>query len=293
MKPILFLICGVLLRQEAQAYWSEKDRQIEAEQIIFWNNKLEESKQKPESVRVAELWLGLKNMRNRQNNVERSVAIDEIHKNLQAELISIPGHAQYFADEVETFRLRVQRVPRVNQTDYDSFRLVRIAEILPCLPSPETIKVLGNFLYDERDEPPERSYQPENAYLAAYGLSQIGLRDSPFEGMLAPIRLTYIPDWKQLPVFRAWWEEVKSGQRTFSFKGQAVEYRFKPDGTWDTIPIANPPDDAPKPVVERISATTTTPPPVARGNAWEWILLAMIGGLIAVVWAGLRSRNPV
>ena len=36
---------------------------------------------------------------------------------------------------------------------------------------------------------------------------------------------------------RAWWEEIKSGKRAFSYKGQKVEYRFKPDGTWETIAL--------------------------------------------------------
>ena len=73
-------------------------------------------------------------------------------------------------------------------------------------------------------------------------IREIGLRNppEPLDG------LALYPD-DLLAATRAWWEEVKSGKLTFSFKGQAVEYRFRPDGTWETIPIANPPDDGPKP----------------------------------------------
>ncbi len=201
---------------------------------------------------------------------------------IQKTLLSIPGHAQYMADELE--RLREKRSP----TGEDRVRSWYIAETLVHMPSPETIKVLGNYLHDERDVPPERNWTPENAHLAAYALSRIGLRNFPFKGPLVPASLTIWPDLNQLPDYRAWWEEVKSGKRTFSFKGQSVEYRFRPDGTWETIPIANPPDDGPKPVLvapdsgkrDEPPATTDSVKPADRSRLW-WI--AGVGGVLVAM----------
>jgi hypothetical protein len=208
---------------------------------------------------------------------------------IQKTLLSIPGHAQYFADKLERLRTELPK------TDDGHIRSVYIAQTLIHMPSPETIKVLGDYLHDERDVPPQRKWTPENAHLAAYALSRIGLRDFPFEGPLAPYSLTIWPDLHQLPDYRAWWEEVKSGQRAFSFKGQAVEYRFRPDGTWETIPIANPPDDGPKPVPaatdsgkrDESPVTVDSVKPADRSLLW-WIA-GVAGVLLAVALALFRK----
>jgi hypothetical protein len=230
----------------------------------------------------------------RASTRHHSSAIDEIFKKIQDEFLSTPGHAQFFIDEIE--RERAALDPRLRSSSLHYLRVKYIQETLVCLPSPETVKVLGNYLSDERDLIPPyisggeyMSGSPGNSRLACSSLRMIGLRDVSLGSTCDNIRI----EDENLASACAWWEEVKSGKRTFSFMGQAVEYRFRSDGTWDTIPIANPPDDAPKPVVERITATTAPPPPAARGNAWAWILTAMIGALALVVWGGLRSRKPV
>ena len=204
----------------------------------------------------------------------------------QQKMLSTPGHAQYFANKLEQIR---ESNPK---TGHDFERMLYIAETLIHMPSPETIKVLGNYLYDERDTPPQRNCTPENAHLAAYALSRIALRDFPFEGPLVPYSLAIWPDLKQLPDYRSWWEEVKAGKRTFSFKGQAVEYRFKPDGTWDTIPIANPPDDGPKPAAAPTTYSPTKKPEAAREHSlepprnttWWWYVVSVFAVLVLGAW---------
>jgi hypothetical protein len=210
----------------------------------------------------------------------------------QQKMLLIPGHAQYFADKLEEIR---KTKPK---TDDGFERSLYIAKTLIHMPSPETIRVLGNYLHDERDTPPERNWTPENAHLAAYALSRIGLRDFPFEGPLVPYSLTIWPDLKQLPDYRAWWEEVNSGQRTFSFKGQSVEYRFRPDGTWETIPIANPPDDGPKEVIQstKTNSGKRDEPPASVDSAnpddhsvWWWI--AGFGAMLVAVAFALFFKS--
>lgn len=159
-------------------------------------------------------------------------------------LCKIPGHAQYFADEIE----RLIADP-ANKGSSIRQRSWYIEETLPHLPSPETIWVLGNYLHDERYTPMKgldnSGATPESSYLATNALRWIGLRES--EDAIRTEKGSRYSDVYDVKKLRAWWEEIKSGKRTFSFKGQKVEYRFKPGGTWDTIAMTNPPDDGPKP----------------------------------------------
>ena len=226
--------------------WTDDDRRLETEQVALWESLLAEAKLKPKQALFEDLWLGFRKMGYRRTLDGHNSKVDALYYALQNEFLSLPGHAEYFRNKIENERAALK--PKADRGGYDFNRSLAF-EALYHLPSPETLQVLGNYLDDERDTPPERNWTPENAHLAAYALSRIGVRNFPIEGPLVPYRLTIWPDLKQLPDYRAWWEEVKSGQRTFSFKGQAVEYRFRPDGTWETIPIANPPDDVPKPAL--------------------------------------------
>lgn len=169
----------------------------------------------------------------------------------QDAIISIPGHAHYFTDQLEAMR------PTREKSEYYRYRGWLFYNTFPHIPSPEMIQVVGHYLDDFRDSdlpnlPPEQRtvledaknpYEFErktpNAWYASYALSEIGLRDFP--PMVSHHSKGSIDNWRKA---RAWYQEVKAGQRTFSFKGKSVEYRFKPDGTWDTIPIKNPPQDA-------------------------------------------------
>lgn len=186
----------------------------------------------------------------------------------QDAIISIPGHARYFTDKLEEMR------PTREESEYYRYRGWYFYDTFPHMPSPEMIQVLGTYLDDFRDSnspnlplekrtvmidshnPNESNRKTPNAWRATYALSNIGLRDLPqHPEMRSPHSKGSIDNWRKA---RAWYQEVKSGQRTFSFKGKSVEYRFKPDGTWDTIPINNPPQDAiiyPNPEVIQVLAT--------------------------------------
>ncbi len=228
----------------------------------------------------------------------------------QSTLLSIPGHARYFADELERLRLDPK-------SDYWRMRQWYLAETLKHLPSPETIQVLGHYLDDERDlprdripgykefvesleKPPEfQIFPPENARLAVYALSRIGLRDAP-----CPVISSYSGSnasyWEgTLPKCREWYAKVKSGELAFSFVGGNVEYRFKPDGTWETIPIANPPDDAPQPAqesamdrsVEKPEPVRADPPQPSLVSTWWW--LGICGSTLLVLGTWFRRKKMI
>lgn len=232
---------------------------------------------------------------------KNDLAAESLRRELIDGLISIPGHAQLFADEIRREQAEVanivRRGPYGKRIPYNDRRARYLLYILPLLPSPECIKALGSFLNDEMDTPsepsPSQDWQdlPANCYLSAQGLVKIGLRDSPQ-------KTAYTESPVDLKLWREWYDEVKSGRKTFSFKGQSVEYRFKPDGTWDTLAIANPPDDAvkppkpvPKPATEKAPNQAMQPAKADdshHGLVWLWIpaLLLMVGA-----WRFFRRRG--
>jgi hypothetical protein len=286
----------------ANAEWTEEDRRIEAEQVTLWENKVSEAKQKPPARRPAELWLGLRNMGCRRTFDSHSPAVELIYGKLQAELVSIPGHARYFADSIESERKKVEDVrfnlgPRI---DYDLNRRLAF-ETLAHLPSPETIKVLGDYLSDERDlheMTPEETKGEScisggstgNSTYSTKALEQSALRDKPYrEGTVYDFKVAKA-------AWRTWWEEIKSGKRTFSFVDQKVEYRFKADGTWETIALVNPPNDGPKPPkAESVDRKNPAESPEANGisahnYSWAWIVGGAIYLLAIVIWLRVKRR---
>lgn len=215
-----------------------------------------------------------------------------------SELCKIPGHARYFAEEIKREQEEVKQYatnsgPRVS---YDRHRTWHF-ETLRNLPSPETIWVLGEFLSDDVDTPhssvPEDSDWGEidraNSFFSSMTISEIGLRDAPAGRELFDIR----PE-QHLATTRAWWAEIESGKRTFSFKGQNVEYRFKPDGTWETLTMANPPDDGPgrpESGPNRPERKSSPPPVNIKTETTEWSrpwLLVAAGILTVLATIALR-----
>ena len=165
------------------------------------------------------------------------------------ELCEIPGHARYIAEEIKREQEEVKEYvtssgPRVS---YDRQRAWHF-ETLRNLPSPETILVLGDFLSDDIDTPQPRVQDGidrgenarANSFFSSKTISEIELRDPPVDRE----SFDKLPQ-EHLASTRAWWVEIEGGKRTFSFKGRNEEYRFKPDGTWETLAMVNPPDDGP------------------------------------------------
>jgi hypothetical protein len=327
MNRYLLLIMGLMINSLITTYAlteAEKDEfeRNETAQVTLWNINLESSQGKPDEVKISELWLGLRNMGYRKSYPGHSIAVDDIYKKLQSELLSIPGHAEYAREEIEKARLSLGAL--IYEVGYERTR-ARQFETLSQLPSPESVKVLGDYLDDDRDLAEEPVWFPDggvagldpNSLLAVKTLNSIGLRDADFPppdvGERPSLEDYAVRDkawrdiWhyeydkrrKELDPWRAWYVEVKSGQRTFSFKGQSVEYRFKPDGTWETIPIANPPDDAPEvpessPADRRpVAQVTKEQPPGNADKTFSPYIFAALAALLALAaaWFGLRRTK--
>jgi hypothetical protein len=282
--------------------WTEELRKIEAQQVKLWQDTLEVARDQTPHDKLESLSRGLRNMGYRRANYDgHSVEVDRVFEEIQFTMLSIPGHARYFADQIKLEQKKFTNDPTITRPRV-AYNRMRGWNFLTMrhLPSPETIAVLGDFLADDKDQPgprdPSKSYDydipPANSVHSAETINKIGLRNPPIKAEANAVH----PD-DLLVATRAWWEEVKSGKRTFSFKGQPVEYRFKPDGTWETIPIANPPDDGPKPVQPTAASEKQASPPATvdpvnpeAHSVWWWI--AGAGGvLVAVAFAWFRKSH--
>lgn len=267
----------------------EESRRIETSQVALWEENLAESRGKSGEERMSMLSLGLRNMRYRNSRPGHSSGVTSLFERLQNELLAIPGHAEYFAAPIwKAYReYRDRSLPKPGESSGDFEWEAKIGmETLQHLPSPETVRALGGMLWEDwQYEPgPNSTLQTVPsalAHQAVWTLLELPLRDKPtafFDRNKAK---------ENLPAWQAWYKRLESGEIPFSFKGQSVEYRFKPDGTWDTIPIANPPDDAPKaelPAPPENEQAKQPPTKTRAGNAkkptMDWLL---IGGLVALL----------
>jgi hypothetical protein len=159
-------------------------------------------------------------------------------------LLAMPGHAKYFGDRMEALRTQGKagealpdeekwklqsEGPWVGLGDYEDFR-TEAFRILGLLPSPETVAVLGHFINDpEPYRRPVSDYMPPpaNSTMAYQALANLGIEHPPTRGRIPRVG-SYQFDDESVQAWRAWWDEVKSGKRTYRFAGSDVEYG--PDG---------------------------------------------------------------
>lgn len=210
-------------------------------------------------------------------------------------LLSIPNHTKYFEDELESERKLSGLHPGQSRSTYDELRVAYFRDILPHLPSPESIKSLCGYLYDDRDKvemklvegaPCQSGGSAGNSTLVVEGLKLIGLRNPPVK------RFDYSNFNSPVP-WREWYEKVKSGELPFSFVGQLVEYRFKPDGTWESVSL---PESVlaqdPKPVA-RTSPEPSQPAPTAAvaKSPWLWLVGGFLVLAAALGWVRTRLKR--
>lgn len=133
----------------------------------------------------------------------------------KAKLINIPGHADFLGREIR--RLADAEYNHTSEVASNDRRW--FLHILGQLPSVETVKVLGELLYDERDptngSPSDSPYVP-NSVAAAYGLRELNLRDSPPEAEGGARQ--------EVVAWQVWYESIRAGKRTFSFRGVDTIY---------------------------------------------------------------------
>jgi hypothetical protein len=209
----------------------------EHQRITYWKKHLEEAgdlDKIPEQERVellAEVLCGAGDPRDYKTAKEDASALLE---STRSKLLAIPKYASYLQTILEELRKQGE-ADGVIMIRYNLRRSKYLTNVLPQLPSPESVAVLGHYLYDDRDATPDSADSqpqdqvpvPANSWLALAGLSRTNLRDAttgPLNfvdfGKNDPELMDFLKSW------RAWFDEVKIGKRPFAFAGQNVEYRF-------------------------------------------------------------------
>jgi len=160
-------------------------------------------------------------------------------------LLSIPGHAIYFQNKLESLRAKVLEVSKDDPRhikigaaygDYERFRRETF-QTLGLLPSSETVSVLGHFLNDPEGRDGKDllgtpfthgDYTPDpiTPGAAAIAIRQLGIEHPPFREPSWASELQFWPE--EIDAWKDWWNEVKEGKRTYRFIGSPIEYG--PDG---------------------------------------------------------------
>lgn len=304
MKIIIIVVFAVLSIDVRSQDWHAKWDSAGKTWNEKWTNTLDSLSSFSPSERMDILGSAVR-IRSDTSNSERN----GIFERAKSTLLSIPGHAEYFGKKIRE-AYEPLKGPDVGAVHGVQEAMMYGFGTLRNLPSPETVKVLGDMLSDTwRMKPPSSQLQFDHTHVpgslahsaVASALVYLPLRDPP---EIPPLMAWDDPEVVRVHPWQNWYTEVKSGKRTFSFKGQNVEYRFKPDGTWETIAMANPPDDGPKPEPSKPEATrpekspppspTAPAPPASAPAASPSIYGWIIGGVIlflAAVAALLKRRH--
>jgi hypothetical protein len=189
-----------------------------------------------ESEKIDFLALGLKNMGHRKSYPNHIPEVDSMYDRLQAALLGIPGHAEYYQNRINEARAKVDEAKKSgNVGNIGHYRGLLSNEVtfafptLSHLPSVETVRVLGEFLYDERGYvklPPEPTLLQLDKAAAdspVYDCAAKALTALPIENKPVPEGGKFYTPEDTLP-WRQWYEEIQSGKRTFRFEGDPTEY---------------------------------------------------------------------
>jgi len=243
--------------------------------------------------RLTELMLKLS--QEQSPNLERDEERPVFHA-AQTALISLPDHAEYFERQIAEARAKTSD-PWHDQNYHDTYYAT--AKMLAMLPSPETLGVAGRLLESAQDLP---SKEEKIEILKAGNRGATSFFACPAEmgaSVLQALHVRGEEDAKTassgyLVYWRNWWNEVKSGRKAFSFKGQNVEYRFEPDGTWKSTPLNLTKEQL---QTETMSKSTSDkaklPAPLystqlalpAISNRWYWLGSSAVFLCILAWWA--------
>ncbi len=222
----------------------------------------------------------------------------DIFSQAKAGLLGIPGASEYYGDRINrshaAFKGTILGERQDGSTNEVQREMINGFRVLANLPSPETVRVLGEMLSDEWEGPmPEGAdYWPDSlAVSAVLPLARLPFTDPPAPDFPDHAAKENLKAWQQ------WYAEVKAGTRSFAFIGQPVSHRFGPDGTVETTPrdaSADPPEfpqesaamENPRVAVEKKPAQSPSAP------AWWWTAGVAVMAAIALLLRKRMSGHP-
>ena len=229
----IFLLLSVALGgAEIEAISAEKLREIQ-KGIQQMRELLLQAPNLPPDEAIPRLGVAVE--KTSHNRIYKFPERAELHEQLEQALIAIPGHAEYYRNKINLAQEKLDeaiersKASGTNQTG-NLKSLLRVEQnngfaMLRELPSPETIRVLGEMLYDERGViRKEKASEDTDAFLMQTPTSQLAasllseMIENP-PGIDLPG--TYFSD---LTPWKNWYQQVKAGNRTYRFKGDPTEY---------------------------------------------------------------------
>jgi len=197
-------------------------------------------------------------------------------------VLEIPGAIDYYAGEIKEI---TDRQLEGSASPSDLLRR-QDASALSQFRRPESVKALGELLFDERDPskgvPSDSSWLP-TCFYAEDALFKMGIKNPPVPKTKFPVLRDDLHKWQD------WYQEVKSGKRTFSFEGDdnvyslsgRVEVSTSGRSIHSTLPRSQP-------------LATETDAPASQGSRSEWLLavalaVAAIAGVAALRMSGRRN----
>jgi hypothetical protein len=221
-------------------------------------------------------------------------------KQLYAEALdlikAIPGHAEYYRDKILQAQERVKTLGVSSKHEYRS-ELMYGFQTLPHLSSPEGVRVLGELLSNDW-VPPGNETAPQSGKFVPLSISstvtlqRFPLLDKPFKD---PITESNVADANA--AWLLWFEQVKSGNRTFRFEGDPTEYDLSgpaPKQKIERVERDRKRNEERKTAHKKGSGTdserpdlTTTPEP---GNSNVPLVAGTLFVMIAVGYFILRKR---
>lgn len=204
-----------------------------------------------------------------------------VRAKLQRALLNIPGHAEYYGNEI-------RRLTEIEIAGSEARERVWAYETLAELPSAETVKVLGELVFDDRD--PWKSWPPSdggkplpNTTRSVLALNRLGIKNAPSKNIAF--------DEADIHTWQLWFEQVKAGTRTFSFEGDDRVYSLA-SATRQTRPPPSRGNDSP----EEVDLT----PRAKRGlTPLEWLIPGAATILVCIIifrlagWSRRKSdRQP-
>ncbi len=156
---------------------------------------------------------------------------DNVVNAIELAILTTPNHAKFFTSRLEQAKEEMQ----ANKISYHEYtKAQENLSVLAFLPSPETVAELGKLLNDPvgrdgkilggGDVWEGDGWLPVNCQIALSCLEILPIENGPqlLKGDVDVEVFIGVDKWKD------WWEEVKTGKRTYRFVGSPVEYG--PDG---------------------------------------------------------------
>ena len=206
-----------------------------------------------------------------------------IYNRAQKLLISIPGHAEYYEKRIRGMWDAYRSAKKTDPSTADGTKFLNGTfydfPVLRHLPSPETVRVLGDMVIET--EVFETEEGVPNIHLAARALQE--LHHLPLASK--PVQSEDVHTDEDLETYRLWYAQIKAGNRTFRFVGDPNEYTL-------AGPVRSSPEVASTPPKARDSADASPSTETGPNSSAPWLAITLGGTLIGgALWYWLVSRR--